>query len=319
MSNILVTGGTGFIGSAIANKLHSLGHCVTVLDNNFRGSPRNLLGALNQIKLIQGDVRKYSDVESACSDVDIVIHAAYINGTKHFYTKPYEILEIANKGIQNLLDSRNRYPFGKLILLSSSEVYGDASQIPTPETIPLVVPDVLNPRFSYGGGKLFSELLAINYQKEHDICLKIVRPHNVYGPNMGSLHVIPELVTKILELANTKTQYDPILKIQGSGEQTRSFCHIDDFVNGFLRVMESDSNDIIYNIGTTHEISIIDLANLIAKVVGVKLKFAFEAPLQGSPKRRCPDITKIEALGFKSTVSLEDGIRKMLGLNDISF
>jgi nucleoside-diphosphate-sugar epimerase len=314
MSKVLVTGGTGFIGSAIVKRLHSRGHFVKVLDNNFRGNPQNLLEIIGQIDLIEGDIRKFSDVEYACRDVDIVIHAAYINGTKHFYTKPYEILEIANKGIQNLLDSRKLHPFGKLILLSSSEVYGDAALIPTPETIPLMVSNVLNPRFSYGGGKIFSELLAINYQKEQDISLKIIRPHNIYGPNMGSLHVIPEFINKILELADTKPNTKPRLKIQGSGEETRSFCYIDDFIDGFIRVMETDNNEIIYNIGTTDEISIHNLAVLIAKIVGIDLGFSPEVEVDGSPKRRCPDITKIEALGFKPKVSLEDGIKRILAL-----
>ena len=144
-------------------------------------------------------------------------------------------------------------------MASSSEVYHFPNKIPTDETEPIKIPDILNPRYSYAGGKILTELIGINnanYFKK----MIIFRPHNVYGPDMGNEHVVPELIKKI---RNSKTS----IRIKGSGSQTRSFIYIDDFVEAFYILFKKGKHMNIYNIGTQEQIKIIELAKLIMKVL----------------------------------------------------
>ena len=159
--------------------------------------------------------------------VDAVIHLAYINGTRYFYEKPDVILDVAIKGLINVFDGCKKYKIKELYLASSSEVYQTPLKIPTDENEMLKIPDIYNPRYSYGGGKILTELMGIHYGKKFFKRLIIFRPHNVYGPNMGNEHVIPEFVKKMKSIKNK------IFKIQGSGNEIRSFIYIDDFINAF--------------------------------------------------------------------------------------
>ena len=161
----LVTGGLGFIGSAISNHLITKGHEVIVFDNLTRGRKRRILIKNKNLKIIYGDIRNYKKVFNSCKGVDAVIHLAYINGTKFFYSKPTEILEIGIKGIINILDSCKKHKIKELILASSSEVYQTPKKIPTNEKEVLKIPDIYNPRYSYGGGKILTELMGIHYGK----------------------------------------------------------------------------------------------------------------------------------------------------------
>jgi len=196
----LVTGGTGFIGSALVKALVNAGHSVKVLDNNIRGNVKSLESVKDQIEMVQVDIRDSKAVEDACSDIDGVIHLAYINGTEYFYTKPELVLDVGVKGMINVIDACMKKGIKELIVASSSEVYQSPSQIPTPETVPLIVPDPLNPRYSYGSGKIISEMLTINFGRKNFDRAVIFRPHNVYGPAMGWEHVIPQFALRMKEL-----------------------------------------------------------------------------------------------------------------------
>lgn len=306
-SNFLVTGGTGFIGSNIVRKLYNLGHKVVIFDNDSRGKINNLKDIDSKIKFIKGDIRNKKEVINACDEIDYIIHLAYINGTKNFYEYPYQVLEVAVKGMTNILDAMDHKKIDNLMLASSSEVYQQPKKIPTDEKIELVVPDVFNSRNSYGGGKIISELLSINYTRSKNKNLLIFRPHNVYGPNMGYEHVIPEFHQLIYPQLNN----DEInLEIQGSGNETRSFVYIDDFIKAFELVLTKGSNNSIYNIGTQNEISINDLITTISKVIKRKINVINKPIQSGSTLRRCPDITKIKELGFISDISIDEGIKK---------
>jgi dTDP-glucose 4,6-dehydratase/UDP-glucose 4-epimerase len=184
-SRILVTGGSGFIGSALVKRLVFEGHFVRVLDNNIRGIRSRLDMVSNNIDFIKADIRDYSQVRKACKGIDVVHHLAYINGTEYFYTMPELILEIAVKGIMNVIDACKENSIKELYVASSSETYQTPTTVPTSESERLVVPDPLNPRFSYGGGKILWELLAINFGRKYFDKVVIYRPHNVYGPDMG--------------------------------------------------------------------------------------------------------------------------------------
>jgi len=294
----LVTGGTGFIGSALVRKLIQEGHSVRILDNDSRGSIHRLEG-LN-LEWFQGDIRDLEKVKAAVQECDSIIHLAYVNGTENFYQAPEKVLEIAVKGMMNVLDAALQHQIKELIVASSSEVYQNPGIFPTPESVPLVVPDVYNPRYSYGGGKIISELLTIHYAKFFDRVV-IFRPHNVYGPDMGNEHVIPHLIKKMKSRNFT---------LQGSGKETRSFIYISDFIEGAMKVIEKGVNKGIYHIGTQEEIPIYHLAELVCEHLQIhpQPEFQFTLPAKGNTSRRCPDIKKLQALGFEPRISIKEGL-----------
>jgi nucleoside-diphosphate-sugar epimerase len=308
--NVLVTGGTGFIGSALVKGLLAAGARVRSLDNDSRGAVGRLGDAQYQIERVTGDIRDAEVVRHAVRGVDCVAHLAYINGTEYFYSRPELILEVATKGMLNVLDACLAEGVREFVLTSSSEVYQSPPLVPTDETVPLVVPDVLNPRFSYGGGKIISELLAVNYGRKHFDHMLICRPHNVYGPDMGREHVIPQFVLRIKELSEVQPSGVLDFPIQGTGEETRSFIYIDDFVRGLIRVLEQGERLGIYHVGTEREISIRHLAHLVAAACGREIRIVPGELLAGSTRRRCPDVRKLRNLGFEPEVRLEEGIRR---------
>jgi nucleoside-diphosphate-sugar epimerase len=306
---MLVTGGTGFIGSALVRGLLAGGAEVRTLDNDSRGAIGRR-GNEDRIEMITGDIRDAHAVREAVRGMDSVCHLAYINGTEFFYTKPELVLEVAVKGMMNVLDACVAEGIRELILASSSEVYQRPPSIPTDETAPLVVPDVMNPRFSYGGGKIISELLAVSYGRKYFERVVIVRPHNVYGPNMGREHVIPQFILRIKESADRQPHGTVPFPIQGTGEETRAFIYIDDFVRAMLCVIDRAEPLGIYHIGTDREISIRELAHTVARACGRQIQVVPGPLLEGSTPRRCPDVRKLARLGFEPSVSLEDGVRR---------
>jgi nucleoside-diphosphate-sugar epimerase len=307
---ILVTGGTGFIGSALVKGLLAAGAVVRSLDNDSRGSIDRLRDVEGDVEQITGDIRDSGAVREAVRGMDCVCHLAYINGTEFFYTMPELILEVAIKGMMNVLDACVAEGVRDLVLASSSEVYQTPPVIPTDETVPLTVPDVMNPRFSYGGGKIASELLAVNYGRKYFDRTLICRPHNVYGPDMGSEHVIPQFALRMKKIFATELHGVVDFPIQGTGEETRSFIHIDDFTRALLCVMEQQEPLAIYHIGTDREVSIREVAQLIASACGREIRLVPGQLQAGSTPRRCPDVGKLKSLGFEPVVSLEDGVRR---------
>ena len=306
----LVTGGTGFIGSALVRMLLEEGQQVRVLDNNLRGSPERLSDKLSDIELIEADIRNADAVRNAVRGVDAVCHLAFINGTQYFYELPELVLDVGVKGMCNVLDACIENNVGELILASSSEVYQHANVIPTPETVPLIIPDPLNPRYSYAAGKIISEIMALNYSRKYFEKCIIFRPHNVYGPNMGWEHVIPQFVVRMKEAcANTAKNEVVRFPIQGTGTETRAFNYIDDFIKGLSALLKKGSNGEIYHIGTQEEVPIEDVVHLIADYFGRKVEIVPGAMAEGGTPRRCPDTTKLAALGYAPSVPLAKGIQ----------
>jgi nucleoside-diphosphate-sugar epimerase len=308
----LVTGGTGFIGSALVTRLVRDGHRVRVLDNNSRGAERRLASVINEVEMITGDVRDSDTVKKAIRGVDAVHHLAYVNGTENFYTIPEIVLEVGVKGMINVIDGCLAASVGTLFLASSSEVYQTPPRVPTDETVHLVVPDLFNPRCSYGGGKIISELLAVNYGRKHFERVAIYRPHNVYGPDMGFEHVLPQFTLRLRALANEQPQGRIRFPIQGSGTETRSFCHIDDFVDGVIILQERGEHLSIYHIGTLEEVTIADVAARVARCMGREIDIVAGPLTQGSTSRRCPDISKLSRLGYVPRVTLDKGLRGLV-------
>ncbi len=306
MKNILVTGGSGFLGSNISKYLAKQGYNVSVFDNNSRGKFRRIKN--NNIKFFKGDIRNKNEIKKSLNKIDTIIHLAYINGTKYFYEKPIDVLSVGIKGIFNLLELCSEFKIKNFFLASSSEVYQTPNKIPTDEKEMLKIPDVYNPRYSYGAGKIISELLSIYYSKKIFNRLIIFRPHNVYGPDMGNEHVIPEFLYK----ARTKNK----LQVRGLGKEVRSFIHINDFLNAFGLIFKKGKNFQIYNIGTNEKINMKELAIKIAKKFGKKVKLEKSKSFKGNTSIRCPDITKIKKLGFKQKIKLDEGINLIIQENE---
>lgn len=307
---ILVTGGAGFIGAHLVRALIKAGNEVSALDDCSRGSFK----ALSQMGLstVWGvDIRDRQGVINSCKGIDEVIHLAYINGTKTFYEHPDLVLDVAVKGITNILEGCRVHGVKRFMLASSSEVcravVGNMD-----EGTPLVIPDPFNPRYSYSAGKIISEMMAI-HSGLFD-WLTIFRPYNIYGPGMSPGHVIPDFNEQLKARASWHPK-DPIIpfEIIGSGDETRSFCYIDDFIDGVMTIRERGAHNEIYNIGTPEETTIRSLALQMGKIYGLDLNIIDGKQLrEGSIQRRKPNITKLRILGYEPKVSLNEGLRRVL-------
>ncbi len=309
---VLVTGGSGFIGSALVRALVRSGASVRVLDDNSRGRPRRLADVEKDIEFIGGDIRDAEAVDSATRGMDEVHHLAFVNGTEFFYSQPDLVLDVGVRGMINVIDACRTQNVGNLILASSSEVYQTPPQVPTAEDAPLSVPDVLNPRYSYGGGKLISELMAINFGRKYFERVLIFRPHNVYGPDMGFEHVVPQFALRLKKLADAQPDGALRFDIQGTGEETRSFCYVDDLVAGVMVMRDKGEHLNIYHVGTTEEVSIAEVARKVAAQAGRTIEIVPGKLQAGGTPRRCPDISKLAALGYRPRVTLAEGLKATL-------
>ena len=306
----LVTGGTGFLGSALTRRLVHAGARVRVLDNNSRGRAARLDDVDDRIEYIEGDVRDAATVDRACVGVDVLCHLAFINGTEFFYTKPDLVLDVAVKGIVNVIDSAMRHRVPELLVMSSSEVYHEPAIVPTDERVALSIPDCLNPRYSYAAGKILHEVMAVNFGRYFKRVV-IVRPHNVYGEDMGNEHVIPQFVFRMRSLLSHTANPVPFA-IQGTGLQTRSFVYVDDFIDGVMLVLERGEHLAIYHVGSLEEVTIESLARLVAEQFGRSITIVPGPPADGGTHRRCPDITKVMRLGYRPQFTLREALPRVV-------
>jgi nucleoside-diphosphate-sugar epimerase len=306
--NVLVTGGTGFIGSALVRALVRQGHRVRSFDDGSRGVARRLADIGDDVELASGDVRDAESVLRATEGVEVVCHLAAVNGTEFFYTRPELVLDVAVRGMMNVLDACRRRGIGQLFVASSSEVYQTPAVVPTDERAALSIPDPLNPRYSYAGGKIASELLALNWGRTGFERVVIFRPHNVYGPDMGWEHVIPQLALRTRDIAQASASGPLRVPIQGDGGATRAFTHISDLVEGVMLVLQRGEHLGIYHIGTDVETSILDLVAEIGRCFGRSVEILPGPGPAGGTRRRCPDISKLRALGFRPQVTLREGL-----------
>lgn len=304
----LVTGGAGFIGAALVRKLLTDGHDVRVLDNQWRGTAARLASVRDQVEFIDADVRDADAVLEAARGVDSLCHLAAVNGTEHFYRQPDVVLDVGVKGIVNVIDACRKQGVPEFVLFSSSEVYQTPPVIPTPETVPLSVPDPLNPRYSYAASKIVSELMAFNAGRNHIERVLVVRPHNVYGPDMGCEHVIPQLVLRAAALSAEHPRGTVPFPIQADGSQTRAFVHIDDFTRGLATVLDKGAHLNIYHIGNPSEVTVRRLVELIFERLGRHFEIVPGRSVEGGPRRRCPDIGKLGAFGFRPQITLSEGL-----------
>jgi nucleoside-diphosphate-sugar epimerase len=286
---ILVTGSSGFIGQHLVPALESQGHNIVRADRT-HGCDLTIKENVDNLP-----------------DVDIVVHLAAHNGTKHFYERPLDVIRDSVLPTQYLVD-RYAGKIKRFVFTGTCESYAGAVDlfdwpVPTDETVPLVVSDVTNPRWSYGGSKIINELQITAAHSQLKQEYAIIRYHNVYGPGQVD-HFIPEFYKR----AKTGD-----LSLKG-WENTRSFMYISDAIEATSQVIfESQCANQIVNIGVDDEKSIKDLATIILCEAGIVGELTLEPAPLGSVKRRCGDITKMtKLLNFVPKVSLTEGIRKTL-------
>ncbi|HRU41869.1 MAG TPA: NAD(P)-dependent oxidoreductase [Candidatus Diapherotrites archaeon] len=315
MKKILVTGGAGFIGYHLACYLSSFPYEVTIIDNLSRGMMDEEFKALiskGNIIYINADLTVKDYYGTLADRYDYIYHLAAINGTKYFYEMPQEVLRVNILSLMNLLEWIDKDKCGKFLFTSSSEAYAGTIQsfsdcrsfIPTKEDIPLVIDDVFNPRYSYGGSKLIGELLTINYCRTKAVPFSIVRYHNIYGPRMGFEHVMPEFCRRIYD---KETPFDIF-----GGDETRAFCYVQDGVRATKLVMEaSECDGGIFHIGNSlEEIRIEDMAKKLLVIAGCQVPLRINPAPQGCVSRRCPDTSKLNKYtGYMPEINLEKGLR----------
>lgn len=309
-TRVVVTGGGGFIGAYLVRRLVRDGWDVAVVDTMIRGEASRLAEVADDIELFACDVRDQEALEKAFAGADVVMHLAAINGTENFYKRPELVLDVGLRGALAVVDAGRNAGVPDLVVASSAEVYQTPSVVPTPETIELMLPDSMNPRYSYGGSKIATELVAFNYAQDHYRQVQVFRPHNVYGPDMGYKHVIPQFIARAAAAAEATSNGHAPFEIQGDGSQTRAFCYVDDIVEGVLTMYARGGHREIFHIGNDEEVSIRDLAERVAQVVGVSVEIHSTEEAAGGTQRRCPDIRKMRGLGYRPAVDLDEGLKR---------
>ncbi|MEM9979092.1 MAG: UDP-glucuronic acid decarboxylase family protein [Cyanobacteria bacterium P01_D01_bin.2] len=294
---ILVTGGAGFIGSHLIDRLMTDSHEVICLDNFYTGRKQNVLPWLNHpnFELIRHDV-----TEPIRLEVDQIYHLACPASPVHYQYNPVKTIKTNVMGTLNMLGLAKRVK-AKFFLASTSEVYGDPEVHPQPEEYRGSV-NTIGIRSCYDEGKRVAETLAFDYHRQNDVDIRVVRIFNTYGPRMleNDGRVVSNFIVQAL-------QGTP-LTVYGDGSQTRSFCYVSDLVDGFIRLMDGDYIGPI-NLGNPGEYTILELAQSIQTMVNPAAELKFEPLPQDDPRRRQPDITKAKTmLGWKPTVSLKEGL-----------
>ena len=301
--NIVITGGSGFVGSYLCERLINDGHNLIVVDNLLTGSTENIRDLMDNdnFSFIEHDVQNHIEIENK---VDYVLHFASAASPKAYTEHPVNTLKAGSIGTLNTLGLAKKHN-SQYLLASTSEVYGD----------PLISPQNeeywgnVNPngeRSMYDEAKRFAEAAVATYSRSYDIKAKIVRIFNTYGPRMqlNDGRVVTNFIFQALQ--------DNNITIYGDGSQTRSFSYVEDTVDGIILLMQSNEYDV-FNIGNPNEITVLELAQKIIELTNSKSEIVFKSLPSDDPKQRKPDISKAKSkLGWEPKVNLEDGLIKTI-------
>jgi len=301
---VLITGGAGFLGSWLCDVLVEQGARVICVDNLSSGLKNNISHLLGEdnFKFIKHDVSEPLRLDER--KIDVIMHLASRASPLEFEKYPIEIIRANTLGMMYVLELARKYN-ARTLFTSTSEVYGNAKIIPTPETYNGNVSPV-GVRGCYDESKRCGEALCMAYLRQYDLDVRIARIFNTYGPRMRADgvygRVVPRFITQAL---NNKP-----ITIFGDGKQTRSFCYVLDQIEGLLRlVWFNEYKGEVINIGNPEEIAIIELAKIIKKIVNSSSKIEFTPPMPDDPRRRCPDITKAKKLlDWRPKIKLEEGL-----------
>lgn len=313
---ILITGGAGFIGSHLCERLINDGHEVICLDNYFTGNKENVSHLMNhhRFELIRHDI-----TEPILMEADWIFNLACPASPIHYQYNPVKTIKVNVLGALNMLGLAKRVK-ARILQASTSEIYGDPDVHPQKEEYWGNV-NPIGKRSCYDEGKRVAETLFFDYMRQNKVDTKVVRIFNTYGPRMRSDdgRVVSNFIVQALK-------NEPIT-MYGDGSQTRSFCYIDDMIEGLIRMMDYETGEYIrepdytkqylsgypgpINLGNPHEVSIYSIAKLVTELAGSKSEIVFRPLPEDDPKRRCPDITKAKGiLEWQPYVQLEEGLQK---------
>jgi dTDP-glucose 4,6-dehydratase len=300
---VLVTGGAGFLGSHLCDRLLAEGHEVLAMDNLVTGNLRNIahLDGEKRFRFVRHDVTQFIAVDGA---LDAVLHFASPASPIDYLELPIQTLKVGSLGTHNALGLAMAKK-ARFLLASTSEVYGDPLVHPQPETYWGNV-NPIGPRGVYDEAKRFAEAMTMAYQRAHGVQTRIVRIFNTFGPRMR-LHdgrVVPALIGQALA-------GEP-LTVFGDGSQTRSFCYVSDLVDGIYRLLLSEEKDPV-NIGNPREMSVLEFAETTRKLIGTQSPIVFKPLPVDDPRVRQPDISKARRLlGWEPRVQLEEGLSRTI-------
>lgn len=297
---VLVTGGAGFLGSHLCDRLLNQGHEVVCLDNFFTGRKLNIRHLLTNpdFELVRHDV-----IDPFKYEVDQIYNLACPASPPHYQLNPIKTTKTSVMGAINCLGLAKRVR-ARVFQASTSEVYGDPSVHPQPESYWGNV-NPIGPRSCYDEGKRCAETLFFDYHRENNVDIRVVRIFNTYGPRMhpNDGRVVSNFIVQALKGEN--------LTVYGDGTQTRSFCYVDDLIEGFLRLMNQDAVTGPINIGNPGEFTMLELAEKTLEVVGGRSKIVHEPLPADDPRQRQPDISLAKKhLNWEPTVDLSEGLKR---------
>lgn len=312
----LITGGAGFIGSHLVEKIIARGDQVIVFDNLSTGSAINLSGIKEKITFHEGNILDKVAVDKLVSESDYVVHLAAALGVLNIINKPLESLRTNLQGSEVVLEACDKYR-KPVLIASTSEIYGKNDKVPLNEEDDRIIGHPLKSRWSYSEAKAVDESLAYFYYLENKLPIRIVRFFNTVGPRQVGHYgmVVPRFVSAALK--------NEPLSVYGSGDQIRCFCHVDDAVRALLLVMDSDKAvGEVFNVGNNQQITIMELAKKVIELTGSSStieKIAYEkAYPEGfeDMQRRVPDISKIkQVLGWTPEINLDQIIKDIAAFN----
>lgn len=294
---ILVTGGAGFIGSHLIDRLMEQGHEVLCLDNFYTGSKQNILKWLDNPKF---ELVRHDITEPIRLEVDQVYHLACPASPVHYQFNPVKTIKTNVMGTLNMLGLAKRVK-ARFLLASTSEVYGDPDVHPQSEEYRGNV-NCIGPRSCYDEGKRVAETLAFEYYREHKVDIRVARIFNTYGPRMQEQdgRVVSNFIVQSIK--------GTPLTVYGDGSQTRSFCYVSDLVEGLMRLMNGDFIGPI-NLGNPGEYTILELAQIIQGMINPDTELIYQPLPEDDPKQRQPDITRAQTyLNWEPTIPLKEGL-----------
>lgn len=307
MSKIVVTGGAGFIGSHLCDRLLDEGNNVICIDNLFTGRKENITTCLNSpnFEFIEADVTKPIRLEVNRLEVNKIYNFACPASPVHYQYDPIHTVKTSFLGALNMLGMAKKNK-ARILQASTSEVYGDPAEHPQKETYWGNV-NPIGIRSCYDEGKRVSETLFMDYYRQNSVDIRIIRIFNTYGPRMfmNDGRVVSNFIVQALKGDD--------ITIYGNGEQTRSFCYVDDLIDGIVRMMNQDGFIGPVNLGSDGEFSINELAKIVIDLTGSKSKLVYKELPSDDPKRRRPDrnLAK-EKLGWEPKIDLKDGLIKTI-------
>lgn len=304
---VLVTGGAGFLGSHLCERLLEKGHDVLCVDNFYTGTKGNIVHLLNNPFF---EVHRHDITFPLFVEVDQIYNMACPASPIHYQNDPVQTTKVCVHGSINMLGLAKRLK-ARILQASTSEVYGDPTVHPQTEDYRGNV-NPIGPRSCYDEGKRCAETLFFDYRRQHKLSIKVARIFNTYGPRMhpNDGRVVSNFVVQAL--------LNKPITVFGDGSQTRSFCYVEDMVEGLIRLMESPEEVTgPINLGNPDEFTIMELAELVLELTGSRSEIRFEPLPKDDPVRRRPDITRArQILGWSPTVPLREGLRKTIDYFD---